>query len=213
VTRVKICGITTLKDARYAAACGADFLGFVFYPLSARFISPQNAKRIISKLPKNLRFVGVFVNEDPREVRRVVRYCGLDFVQLHGDESPGYLKKLKGLRVIRALRVKDRIPWNKLRAFGGATLLFDTFQKDLYGGTGKSFSWKVLLPLKKRRVKFFVSGGLTPENVAGLISEIRPFCVDVSSGVESAPGKKDHRSVKKFIEIVKRSHYGHQEVD
>jgi phosphoribosylanthranilate isomerase len=203
MTKVKICGITNLKDARHAVACGADFLGFVFYPLSPRFISPQKAREIIQALPRSIEAVGVFVNEDPVEVKRVAKYCGLGLIQLHGDESPGYLKRLKSRSVLKALRIKDRIPWVKIRSYGKVMFLFDTYQKNLFGGTGKSFQWEILKSLKKKSIKFIVSGGLRPENVKELVSNIRPFAVDVSSGVESKPGKKDKLLVKKFIKAVK----------
>ncbi|MFH0877171.1 MAG: phosphoribosylanthranilate isomerase [Candidatus Omnitrophota bacterium] len=208
MTKIKICGITNLKDAQTCGRLGADLLGFVFFKKSKRAISPGKAKAITAKLPKNIAKVGVFVNESPAVVKRIAWQCRLDVLQFHGDEDAAYLKEFKNFRVIKAVRVNGPEALKSLDAFGPATLLFDTFSRKSYGGTGKVFDWALLKRLKKRKKAFFVSGGLTPDNVSSLLEKIRPYGVDVSGGVEQTPGKKDHRLVKKFINNA-RSHLGH----
>lgn len=200
MTKVKICGITNYEDARCCVDAGADFLGFIFYKKSERWVSPVRAKKIIEKLGAPVFKVGVFVNEDPEVVLRIARQCSLDFLQFHGEESPAYIKRFKDYSLIRAIRIKDRLPTAQLNLFGNALFLFDTFSKDAYGGIGRAFDWGLLKKVKK---PFFVSGGLTPENVLGAIEVLAPFAVDASSGIERRPGKKDHQLVRKFIHIVK----------
>ncbi|MFA5038544.1 MAG: phosphoribosylanthranilate isomerase [Candidatus Omnitrophota bacterium] len=202
-TRVKICGITNLHDARESVACGADFLGFVFFSKSPRAVSPRRAKAIIKGLPARVKKVGVFVNQDPQEVKRVARYCGLDFLQFHGDETPAYVRAFRGYRVIKAFRIRRRVPWKQLKRYRSCSFLFDTYRESKFGGTGETFGWKVLLPLSKK-CRFFVSGGLAAENVEELIRLLKPFAVDVSSGVEKQPGKKDLTLVKRFIQQARR---------
>jgi phosphoribosylanthranilate isomerase len=202
-TKVKICGITNLRDARAAVAAGADFLGFIFYRKSPRYIPPSKARRLIACLPRTVRKVGVFVNEDKERVKAVASSCGLDMVQFHGTETPAYVNAFKACRVIKAVRVKGRRSLEGLDKYRADFFLLDTFRKGRFGGTGATFAWKVLAPLAKKKVNIIVSGGLTPENVGGLLRVFRPYGVDVSSGVEKAPGKKDHGLVKRFIDAVK----------
>lgn len=203
MTKVKICGITNLDDALSCASLGADFLGFVFYQKSPRFIPPDAAASVAAHLPPGVLKVGVFVNEKPQVVRRTAESCGLDFLQFHGDETPAYLKKFKEFRVIRAVRVKGRRSLLGLKDYTPEFFLFDTFAEGRFGGTGEPFDWRLLESLKKLKIPFFVSGGLTPDNVGRLLERIRPYAVDVSSGVEQGPGKKDRALVRKFIEAVK----------
>lgn len=203
MTRIKICGITNLSDAVFCSSKGADFLGFVFYKKSPRYIAPAKAKQIIRQLPAGILKVGVFVNEAPAVVRKIARACGLDILQFHGDETPQYLAGFKEYRVMKAFRVKNRIEPKLLKGYKADFYLFDAFKKDVFGGTGKSFDWKFLSGLKKVNTPVFISGGLTPKNVVSLSEKMRPFCVDVSSGVESSPGKKDHKKIEKFIKVVK----------
>ncbi len=203
-TKVKICGITNLRDARAAAAAGADFLGFVFYRKSPRYIPPSKARRLISRLPRTVCKVGVFVNEDKECVQAVAASCGLDMVQFHGAEAPAYVNSFKGCGVIKAVRVRERRSLEGLDRYRADFFLLDTFRRGRFGGTGEVFAWKVLASLAKKKAKIIVSGGLTPENVGGLLQVFRPYAVDVSSGVEKAPGRKDHKRVKKFIDTVKR---------
>ncbi|QAT16469.1 phosphoribosylanthranilate isomerase [Candidatus Velamenicoccus archaeovorus] len=200
---VKICGVTNLRDARVAVAAGADFLGFVFYKKSPRYIPPSRARRLISRLPRTVRKVGVFVNEDKERVKAVAASCGLDMVQFHGTETPAYVNSFKGCGVIKAVRVRDRRSLEGLDRYRADFFLLDTFRRCRFGGTGATFAWKVLAPLADKKAKIIVSGGLTPENVGGFLKVFRPYGVDVSSGVEKAPGKKDHKRVKRFIDAVK----------
>lgn len=199
--KVKICGITNTRDAQRSLSAGADFLGFVFYDRSPRAVSPSRARNIIGRLPESVQTVGVFVNEPAERVRRIAGTCGLDFLQFHGDESPQYCRHFRDFKVIKAFRIRGRLPVEKIKKYPCRFFLFDTFQKQAYGGTGKVFDWRLLRPLKNR--KFFVSGGLTPDNVAGVLKWIKPYAVDVSSGVESGPGKKDPKLVRQFIRNAK----------
>ena len=209
MTKIKICGISNLSDARFCVRCGADFLGFVFYKKSPRFVSPQKARKIIKKIKQKVIKVGVFVNEKPQTVKKIARLCGLDFLQLHGDESEAYVRKLRGFGIIKAFRIKERLDTKLLESYPEALFLFDSFKKNIFGGTGQVFDWALLEALSKTKKPFIVSGGLTPDNVRGLLERIRPFAVDVSSGVEKAPGKKDLKLVKKFIERVKKYNSRH----
>ena len=205
ITKVKICGITNLEDAKGAVEAGADFLGFVFYKKSKRYLRPLPAKKIIEKLPKTVLKVGVFVNQTPVEVKKIAEICSLDLLQFHGDESPDYLKSFKACKTIKAFRLKERFSVTELKRYRQTLFLFDTFKKEAFGGTGEVFDWRLLLPLKKIKTPFIVSGGLTPGTVVPLIEKIQPFAVDVSSGVEVSPGKKDHRLVKSFIGAVRKA--------
>lgn len=204
MTKVKICGITNLKDAQTCAAYGADFLGFIFYKKSKRCVSVDKAKNIIHALKSSVYKVGVFVDEDPRAVEKAALVCGLDFLQFHGDESPQYVARFKKYKTIKAIRVLDYICPEEVRSYPHSLILFDTLKKNLYGGTGQAFDWEALEPVKKMKRPFIVSGGLTVENAGGLVALIRPFVVDVAGGVEKSPGQKDHALVKKFIESVKK---------
>jgi len=204
-TKVKICGITNLRDARAAAAAGADLLGFVFYKKSPRYIAPSKARRLIACLPRTVRKVGVFVNEGKERVKAVAASCGLDMVQFHGTETPAYVNSFKGYGAIKAVRVRDRRSLDGLGRYRADFFLLDTFHRCRFGGTGKRFAWKVLASLEKKKAKIIVSGGLTPENVGGLLRVFQPYGVDVSSGVEKAPGRKDHGKLKDFIRKAKKT--------
>jgi len=200
MTRVKICGITNIYDAQHCAKCGADFLGFVFYKKSSRYIEPLKAQEIISKLPSGLSKVGVFVNEEVEVVKRIACDCKLDLLQFHGDESPDYLNNFTTFRTIKALRIGKDFQTKTLSSFAPELFLFDTFKQGVFGGTGEAFDWGLLEGIK---TPLIVSGGLNPDNVLSLIEKIKPFAVDASSGVEESAGKKDHNLVKSFIKIVK----------
>jgi len=202
MTKVKICGITNLKDAVTAAKLGADAIGFVFAK-SPRRLTPEKAREIVLKLPWRLVRIGVFVNEKPEKVNRVVRACGLDLVQLHGDETPSYCKKIKS-RVIKAVRVKSEKDLSKIKKYRVAAILLDTYSKDKYGGTGKMFDWGLAKKVKGSRVPVILSGGLNEKNLPEAIKQVRPYAVDISSGVESSPGRKNAKKMKKVIEIAKR---------
>lgn len=199
--KVKICGITNFRDAQCSLSAGADFLGFVFYDKSPRAVGCSKARGIIRQLPGSIKTVGVFVNESAENVRRIAKECRLDFLQFHGDESPDYCRQFKGFKVIKAFRIGKSFPAKKIGKYKSCLLLFDTFQKQAYGGTGKTFDWQLLKRVRAR--KFFVSGGLNPENIGKVLKKIRPYGVDVSSGVERRPGKKDVKLVRQFIKAVK----------
>jgi len=202
MVKIKICGITNLEDAQSATRAGADALGFVFYKKSPRYISPLKASLISSKIPKRVLKVGVFVNSDEDLVRRIAKNCRLDLLQFHGSESVQFCRKFKEYRVIKGFRIKDKISFVKILKYKTYAYLFDTFDRSKFGGTGKSFSWGLLKDLKKTKAKIILSGGLNSRNVRGAIKAIRPDWVDVSSSVESRPGKKDPQKVDNFIRGV-----------
>jgi len=204
VVRVKICGITNLDDALSSAKAGADALGFVFAK-SPRRVSEAKAKQITSSLGSWVTKVGVFVNASASEVDRTMKRCGLDIAQLHGDETAATARSLraKGHAVIKAFRVGPKLDADALRRFPADAILLDTAATGLYGGTGQRFDWKVLKGLGRQK-RIIISGGLKPANVQELLKTYTPFGVDVSSGVESAPGKKDAVAVKNFIKNAKK---------
>lgn len=199
--RIKICGITNLEDALIATEFGADAVGFIFYEKSPRYINPRTAALIIRELPPFVATVGVFVNEPPDKLVDTAKQSGVGCVQLHGDETPEYCASL-GLRTIKALRVKDAFVLNKLRSFTVSGILLDTYKEGVPGGTGETFDWEIAAEAAKAG-RIILSGGLTPENVREAIEKVRPYAVDVSSGVESKPGKKDHEKLRKFFEQVR----------
>ena len=204
MVRIKICGITNLEDARLAADLGAQALGFNFYPLSPRKVDPEAARAIIAQLPPLVLSVGVFVDEDAGVVRDLAARVGLDWVQLHGQESPEYCRSL-GRRVIKAFRIKDAASLDFLAVYQGAAqaLLLDTYRTGQVGGTGETFDWQ-LARRAHEYGRIILAGGLTPENVAQAIKIAQSQAVDVASGVEAAPGKKDPEKLRKFIAAVRR---------
>jgi phosphoribosylanthranilate isomerase len=203
VPRVKICGITSIADALHAADCGADALGLNFYSKSPRYVTAEQAREIIGELPPFVTPVGLFVNHPAEEIRRIAEFCGLGTVQLHGDEGPEDCR-LAPLRVIKALRVRDESSLAGLDRYPADAVLLDAWSAARYGGTGHTFNWQ-LAARAARKWCIILAGGLTPENVADAVRTVRPFAVDVSSGVESAPGKKDPRKVAAFIRNAKRA--------
>lgn len=201
--KVKICGITNIEDALYSVWCRADALGFVFYKKSKRYISPQKAKEIINILPPLVFKVGLFVNESIPSVKKIAKYCNLDFIQLHGDEKQSYLKKLKGLRLIKAIRLKDKFNPRSVDDLECELILFDTYSKE-FGGTGKSFNWGLNKEIRIVKKPYIISGGLNSSNVGKVVDMFLPYAVDVSSGVEEKPGKKDKALIKEFIKNAKK---------
>ncbi|MDI6751652.1 MAG: phosphoribosylanthranilate isomerase [bacterium] len=199
VVKVKICGITCKEDAEAAVNFGADAIGFVFAD-SPRRITSDKAREIISVLPPFIATVGIFVNEDEKEVRRIASFCGISILQFHGDETPSYCSKFP--RVIKAFRIKGREDIKRIREYKAETWLLDTYQEEKPGGTGVTFDWSVACDLAKEK-RIILSGGLTPENVASAIKIVSPYAVDVSSGVEEYPGKKDHKKLEEFIRNAK----------
>ncbi len=199
--RVKVCGITNLEDALAAVDLGADALGFVFYKESRRHVEPGEASRIISELPPFVSTVGVFVNQELEEIESVRKTAGIDTIQLHGDETPEFCGMIPH-RVIKAVRVRDGVDRAKVELYPVQAILFDKYSDNMYGGTGRSFDWDILRDLNISK-RIILSGGLTPENVSQAVGIVRPYAVDVSSGVEDSPGKKNHMKLRKFIEAVK----------
>ncbi len=204
-TRVKICGITNPDDAAAAVEAGADALGFVFHRKSPRYVEPQVVKSIVANLPPFILPIGVFVNEEPKVVRDLMDACGLGLAQLHGDESAGYCETL-GRPVVKAIGLKDRASLLALAEYKGRAqvrgFLLDAFAPDLYGGTGHTTNWSIASELAKS-MTVILAGGLTPENVAAAIRTVRPYAVDVSSGVEATPGNKDHGKLRAFVQAAK----------
>ena len=200
---LKICGITNSKDAAAAISAGADFLGFNFYKGSPRYIDPAKARRIVRRLPKGIQSVGVFMNETEDSTLEIARRVGLGYVQLHGDESPQAVRRLKrSIPVIKALRVRKPVSDAEFSRFSDATaLLLDTFDARKRGGTGKTFDWDVALRAKGHS-PIFLAGGITPENVADAIRTVKPYAVDVCSGVESSPGRKDPARLKALARAI-----------
>ncbi len=201
MTRIKICGITNLEDAQLAVKCGAWALGFVFYRKSPRYISPSKVKKIIEQLPPFVTSVGVFVDPKEGALRDICRFTGIHTIQLHGDEDPNLCRRLANFKIIKAFRVDENFDLKKVKPYQVDAYLFDTYQDDAFGGTGKTFNWDVVGAYTFDK-PFILSGGLTAENVRAGIDKLKPFAVDVSSGVEASPGIKDHRKLKTFIDVV-----------
>lgn len=205
MVKVKICGITNLEDALLAVEAGADALGFVFFRESPRHIFPEQAAGIIKNLPPFVQTVGLFVNEEPGTVNATADQCGLDLVQLHGDETPEFCRGVKR-RVIKAFRVKDLTSLEEMKNYHVAGCLLDAWSPSAYGGTGKTFNWEIAATAAASG-DIILAGGLTPENVAEAIQIVRPYAVDVSSGVESSPGKKDGDLIRRFFQRIKESEH------
>jgi phosphoribosylanthranilate isomerase len=202
MVKVKICGITHVEDALHAAACGADALGFVFYEKSPRCLSPETARQIIAELPPFVTAVGLFVNESPERIRQITDFCGLDVIQLHGDEGPADCD-FAPRRVVKALRVKEAASLDGHAAYAVSALLLDAWVAGTYGGTGERFNWELAAAVARQR-PVILAGGLTAENVAAAVRTVRPYAVDVSSGVEAAPGRKNPEKVAAFIRNAKK---------
>lgn len=206
MVRVKICGITSAADAQAAIEAGANLIGFNFYPKSPRHISEDQAAEIRSKLPKKVKAVGIFVNRLPADVITLRNLLGLDAVQLHGDEPPEMVAEIAPVvPVIKAFRVEPEFPITTLDEYSQAfAFLFDAAHTDQYGGTGRTTDWDVAhrASLKHRII---LAGGLKVENVAAAVRIVRPYGIDVASGVESSPGKKDHELLREFIKEVRRA--------
>ena len=201
-TQVKICGITSLADARVAAEAGADMIGLMFYAQSPRHITLATAVEISRALPPFVLRVGVFVNPDEAQVMEAISACGLNLLQFHGNEDSDFCTQF-GLMSVKALRVRDEKSLQSLANYNTDAFLLDAYSKSGFGGTGEKFNWDLAIEAQKFGKPIFLAGGLTPENVADAVRQVRPFAVDVSSGVESAPGKKDAAKVKSFIAAAK----------
>lgn len=204
MTQVKICGITNEEDALCAAACGADALGFIFYEPSPRYIAPADALEIIKKIPAHIAVVGVFVNEIAENVKRISGLCGLDFVQLHGDESIEYCSDFAPEMIIKAVHLRDENDVFNAFQYNAAAILVDSRDAGLYGGTGKTANWNLALRIKSRK-PLILSGGLNENNVGEALEKVAPAALDINSGVELKPGKKDHRKLAKIFDVIRRA--------
>lgn len=200
--KVKICGITNMADATVAAEAGADALGFMFYEKSPRNISIRDAAQIVPQLNPFIIKVGVFVDAPEDLVMRAIGDCGLNLLQFHGQESPEYCTQF-GLMSMKAFRIRDAESLKPLPDYPTDAWLLDAFSADKLGGTGEKFNWDLAIEAKKLGRPIFLAGGLTPENVADAVRKVEPYAVDVSSGVEAQPGKKDHEKLRAFIRAVK----------
>ena len=202
--RVKICGVTNVEDALAAVDAGADALGFMFYEPSPRNVSPEVAGNIIRELPPFVAKVGVFVNAAEKAVLETISFCGLDTLQFHGDETPEFCRKFSPRKVYKAFRIQNLESVQSLSAYKADAWLLDGFASDKLGGSGEKFNWDLAIEARKLGRPIILAGGLNPENVADAVRKVRPYAVDVSSGVEAAPGKKDHAKVRAFIKAVRR---------
>lgn len=211
--RVKICGITKIEDALAAVEAGADFLGFNFYPKSPRYLTPERCaelQSVITNHKSKIKTVGIFVNEEIEMIEMIMRQCDLDLAQLHGEETPEMMAAFNG-RAFKAFRgtgerhaeyTNARNPSPLIPRIIAPAFLIDAYSATHYGGTGHTADWRAAQPLAAQ-YPLFLAGGLTPENVAQAIQQVQPWGVDVASGVESAPGLKDHVKIRLFIENAK----------
>ncbi len=205
MTRVKVCGITNRDDADTCIRCGADAIGFVF-AASPRRISPQEAREILQGCAPFVTSVGVFVDWPVKEVTRALEVSGCALAQLHGAESPEYVQALSPHRVIKAIRVGQDLDETLARSYKGVSaILLDTYVAGLAGGTGRRFDVRLAVRLVQEGWRVILAGGLTPQNVGEVVASVRPYGVDVSSGVESAPGRKDPEKVARFIAAVREA--------
>lgn len=200
--KVKICGITSVSDGLAAAAAGADMIGLMFYERSPRHVAWTTAVAIAGALPPDVVKVGVFVDPAEETVQRAIAECGVTLLQFHGDEPPEFCTQF-GVMSLKAFRVRDAASLAALPDYRTDAWLLDAFSPAALGGTGEKFNWELALEAKKLGRPIFLAGGLTPENVAEAVRQVQPFAVDVSSGVESAPGKKDPAKVRAFITAAK----------
>ncbi len=201
IVKVKICGLTSYEDAAAAMKMGADLLGFNFYPKSPRYISPEKAAQIIGKLPAFIDIVGVFVNSSLEEIRDTIDQCQLNWVQLHGDESPQFCGGLlwHNVKTMKAIRVKDQSDIDRAQSYFTDAILLDAFNPQKYGGTGLTFDWNIIGHITKR---VFLAGGINPDNAAKAV-KLGVYGIDVCSGIEAQPGKKDHKKMKKLFDNIR----------
>ena len=201
IPKVKICGLTNYEDSVAAMDMGADLLGFNFYKKSPRYIKPERAADIVNKLPGFIDIVGVFVNAPIDEIHETKHVCPFDWAQLHGDEDPQFCSALRShdVKTMKAIRVKDKSDIEKTNTFFTDAILLDAFKPDKYGGTGITFDWNIIGHIGKR---VFLAGGIKPENAASAI-ELGVYGIDVCSGIEAEPGKKDHKKMKQLFENIR----------
>ena len=203
MTRIKICGMTNYEDAEVAAASGADAIGFIFAD-SPRRVTPEVARDIMRELDPFVTGVGVFVDRPVAEVRATLEQTGCQVAQLSGKEPPSYINELGPYHVVKVIRVAERLDETQVGRYKGVgAILLDTFVAGLAGGTGKRFAPALAVPLVEAGWRVIIAGGLTPDNVDDLVTSVRPYGVDVSGGVESGPGRKDHSKIAEFIAAVR----------
>jgi len=202
VTEIKICGITNVEDGLAAASAGADALGFVFHPASPRYVAPGRAREIIAALPPTVCSVGVFVNLAAVEVLQIAELCGLDFIQLHGAETPEYCRRFPRGRVIKALSIRSEGEFAVMADYPVRAFLVDAHDPVRFGGTGKTCDWNLAREAAARH-PLILAGGLNEENVAAALKAVHPLAVDISSGVEVKPGRKDHEKTRSVIAAVR----------
>ena len=205
MTRIKICGITNLDDGLEAIAAGVDALGFVFVPNTPRYITPSQAKLVIKQLPPFITNVGLFVDSEIDEIEDIVNHCKLDAVQLHGNESPEMCSQISlQTKVIKSFHIKKELQVlrNEIENYRVDAYLLDTFIKGKAGGTGQTFDWRIAEGISQRII---LAGGLTPDNIGTAIAQLQPYGVDVSSGVEKSPGKKDTNKIHSFVRQVRKA--------
>jgi phosphoribosylanthranilate isomerase len=201
VTEIKICGITNSRDAAVVAGCGADAIGFIFHPRSSRYVAPEVAKGIIKELPDTIAKVGVFVNLEVKEVKEIVAFCGLNMVQLHGAESPAFCREFSRALVIKVFAPRSEDDLEKLHEYDVRAVLVDTYDPARHGGTGERANWEMAAKVKETH-SLILAGGLSAANIQEAVTAVSPHAVDINSGVEIAPGRKDHAQVKEIIELV-----------
>ena len=202
MTGVKICGITNLDDAEASTLAGADAIGFIFYPESPRCITPDRAREISGKLPRRVCRVGVFVDQDVEGVRRIAQICGLDFIQLHGNESPDYCRAFSPSVLIKAVSIQKEEDLALLKDYPVRAILADAHDPVRRGGIGKTCDWNLARKAGERH-RLILSGGLNPQNILPAIEKVRPLAVDIGSGVEARPGKKDPGKIKELMAAVR----------
>ena len=202
--KVKICGVRTLEEAQGAVDAGADALGFNFWPQSARYIESRMAREVIQRLSPIACTVGVFVNEEANRIVDIASDLGLNAVQLHGDESPEFCERLGSIKTIKAIRVGQDFDPSSIEKYRVDMVLLDSSTEGSYGGTGRRFDWRIAIEAR-RLAPIILAGGLTIENVWDAITQVRPAAIDVCSGVEAEPGRKDLDKLRRFMAIVARA--------
>lgn len=203
MVKVKICGITNHQDASLAVELGVDILGFVLAP-SPRQVSPEMVRSIVETLPPFVMTVGVFVDEEEKTIKDIADFCRLNQVQLHGKESPDFCRRFRP-KAIKAFRVRDDTSLLPISAYQGhvQALILDTYQPGIAGGTGRTFPWDLAIKAKEFDLPVILSGGLNPSNIRRAISTVKPYAVDINSGIEERPGKKDPQRMKQLMEALK----------
>ena len=200
--KVKICGLTNVEDALAAVAAGAVYLGFVLWERSPRHVTVETAREIARQLPPATMRVGVFVDATVEQVMFPLRICDFAALQFHGQESPAYCQQF-GVMTIKAFRIRDAASLSALSAYDTDAFLLDSQVEGRPGGTGETFDWPLAAQAKKFNKPIFLAGGLTPQNVGAAVRAVQPFAVDVSTGVEISPGKKDHQKMRDFVAAVR----------